>query len=551
MDLVRLVGTVSIVFNVCVGQDRFGPTMSLAEQHQEMLARAIAGETVKCGSAFRLAWYRDHGAGSASMSELFAARPSMQASRLSPSGRFRVHFDTAGVNTPSMLTGGGATVPGSASEYVDSACVVLDFALGRIEGELKYGPLPIDTAGEDDAYDVFIESLSPGLFGETVPDGTIGGSGGNDRYFSYMVIDNDFADLRTPGLDGLRITAAHELFHAVQLSAYGVWDTKEFYFYELSSVWMETMIYPAVEDYLADAQDYFTLFAGASFATYSTGFRGYERSVFALYLAQRFGPDVIRRVWENVREERVLSAIDEALRSKGSSLRRGFREFAVWNHFTADRADTTRSYHAGRKFPRMSPGFVANWVTPTVGMSISAEALSHTTWMVRTGTDTLSILLANTDAASADLIPIPHAIAGARLSWGTPSGPAQQLATGGWLGVEVDNPELWSSEVFSSNGRGEVALATGKPWPSPWVLSDDVDLLVPVRLDEAGPVQVSFVSPSGTVVGAGERTLERQRGMNVIRVATTDVRGRLASGVYIVTLRKDSDIDQWKVAVVR
>ncbi len=548
---VAIVVLVTVMTWMSSGQDRVRLAGSFAAQREEMRSRANAGETIRCGSAFRLAWNLEHGVGVAGMNDLVADRPSMHVSRLSASGRFRIHFDTSGVNTPALLSSGGVAIPGSEGAFVDSAAAILDVVLSRIESELSYGPLPVDTAGEDDAYDVYIESLSYGLFGETVPEGSLGEVGGSERWSSYLVIDNDFADLRTPGLDGLRITVAHELFHAIQIGVYGVWDTREYYFYELTSVWMETMLYPAIEDYLADVQYYFTLFDGSSLATYTTGFRGYERSIFALYLAQRFGPEMIRNVWENVRQERVLNAIDEAMRSRGSSLRQGFREFAVWNHFTGDRADSTRSYRAGRKFPRMSPGFVASWTNASVGMTLSPEVLSHSTWMVRTGTDTLSILLVNTDAKSAVLSPIPHANAGVGLSREVPSAPAQQLASGGWLSVDVDDPGLWSSEVLSAVGRGEVPLASERPWPSPWVLSDDADLLVPVRLPDVGPVHVSFVSVSGSVVSAGERPLERLRGSSVVRLSASEVRGRLASGVYVVTLRKGSDVDQWKVAVVR
>ena len=39
-----------------------------------------------------------------------------------------------------------------------------------------------------------------------------------------MNIDNDF-QFFTARVDGLRVTIAHEFFHAIQFGAYGYWST--------------------------------------------------------------------------------------------------------------------------------------------------------------------------------------------------------------------------------------------------------------------------------------------------------------------------------------
>ena len=530
-----------------------GQTQRLASQEmiQAMTERAARGETVKCGSTFRFAWLAERLGGRSSVAMVLEDRPILQTSRPSPSGRFRIHFDTAGTNTPSLLTQAGQPIPGTANAFVDSAAAIFDEVWHRIVDGQQYLPPPQDTAGGDAAYDVYLKDLSPGLFGETIPEGMPLPGAPNERYVSHLVVDNDFAGLRTRGLDGLRITAAHEFFHAVQIGAYGIWDTREYYFYELSSVWMETVLYPSVEDYLLDVPDYFALFPGASLATFNMSFRGYERSVFALYLGQRFGQDAMRQAWDEVSRARVLPALNRMLQSRGSSLREAFREFSVWNHFTADRADTRRSYAQGARFPRMTPAVSAPWISPGISLAYGLEPLSHATLVVRTPIDTLSLLVVNADAASAGIVPIPRPVATAQVTDEDPPIPAQQIAGGFWLATVVDDQEKWFSEAFSATGRGELPPTVRRPWPSPWLLATDIDLVLPVSVSDGGSVRVDFISGGAGVVSAGDRTMEMQRGMKVVRVPVADVRHRLGSGVYVVVVHAGSDQEIWKVAVVR
>lgn len=546
--LLLLATTAALLVAQEVGKSRSSTSHDMTEAIRE---RAARGETVKCGSAFRFAWLADRLGGRTSVSMVLGDRPVLHTSRPSPSGRFRIHFDTTGTNAPALLTPAGVPIPGTAGAFVDSTGAIFDEVWHRIVNGYQFLPPPPDTAGGDAAYDVYLEALTPGLFGELVPEGLSLPGAPNERYVSHLVVDNDFAGLRTSGLDGLRITAAHEFFHAVQVGAYGIWDTREYYFYELSSVWMETVLFPSIEDYLLDVPDYFALFPGASFATYNMKFRGYERSVFALYLGQRFGQDAMRQAWDEVSRERVLPALDRMLRSRGSSLREAFREFSVWNYFTADRADTRRSYAQGARFPRMAPAVIASWSPPGISLSYGLEPLSHATLVVRTPTDTLSLLVVNADAASAGIVPLPRPMATAQLTDEEPAIPAQQISGGFWLATVVEEQGKWFSDAFSATGRGEVPPTVQRPWPSPWLLTKDIDLVLPVSVVDGALVRVDFVSSGAGVVSTGERAMEMQRGMRVVRVPVADVRHRLGSGVYVVVIRAGSDQETWKVAVVR
>jgi hypothetical protein len=67
-------------------------------------------------------------------------------------------------------------------------------------------------------------------------------------YSAYCVVDDDFSAGQFPGtsgIDALKVTAAHELFHAVQF-AYDI--AEDLWFMEGTSTWMEEQVYDAIDD---------------------------------------------------------------------------------------------------------------------------------------------------------------------------------------------------------------------------------------------------------------------------------------------------------------
>jgi hypothetical protein len=513
------------------------------------ISASADGSNGKCGTAFRMAWRSEHHSARSGVGGVWDDRPVRQVSRLSPSGWFRVHYDTAGFHEPALLDGSGARILGTSHAFADSALNVFDGAWHAIINVLGYDAPPADTAGGDAAYDIYVSELPADWFGQTVLESLVPGSSVVERWRTFMEIDNDFSGLRTRGMTGLRITAAHEFFHAVQVGAYGVWDDADFYFYELSSVWMETVLEPASEDYLFDLPDYFTSFPGRSFTTVTSVFPGYERSIFAFFLEERFGRDAMRMVWRSIGEGRVLFALDHVLTGLGSSLRDAYREFALWNHRTSDRAAGTTTYRNGARFPRMSTAVTSAWIPPSVRLSSMLEPLSHATLDLRLPDDTVSAILVNADVASS-----LHGTSGPRsasvqVATALPARGGQRIGEL-WFSFEVESPDLWFSEVLSAVKRGSLAPNEQRPWPSPWVLASEADLVLPFGGMQS-PEAVSFVSAGGGVTPVERWTFETQRATKVARIPVAAMRGRLATGVYIVVLRQGTEHTTWKVAVIR
>jgi hypothetical protein len=162
-----------------------------------------------------------------------------------PAGHLRVHYvsDPADRDSPAPTS---TRVPG-VPDWVVSVGEAGETAWARETG-LGFPAPPADDGdgaerGGDGRYDIYICDLASHDLGElaaTVADPP--GSG-----FSYIVVDNDYAaaevaPLTTAGVEQLRVTVAHELFHAIQIGA-GRGRLPE-WLAEASAVWMEGIVAP-------------------------------------------------------------------------------------------------------------------------------------------------------------------------------------------------------------------------------------------------------------------------------------------------------------------
>ncbi|QZY30141.1 MXAN_6640 family putative metalloprotease [Nocardioides coralli] len=164
-------------------------------------------------------------------------------------------------------------------------------------GKMGYRrPLRDGRRGGNAKFDVYLADVGDqGLFGYCAPELT---KPGNRRLASgYCVLDNDFArsQYAAKPVHSLRVTAAHEFFHAVQF-AYDYLEDP--WLMEATATWMEERFADAVNDnrrYLPQGQvarpdiplDYFD----------RSGTSQYGNWAFVEHLTQRFGTGFVRKVW--------------------------------------------------------------------------------------------------------------------------------------------------------------------------------------------------------------------------------------------------------------
>ncbi|HLM32787.1 MAG TPA: MXAN_6640 family putative metalloprotease, partial [Gaiellaceae bacterium] len=196
---------------------------------------------------------------------------------------------------------------------------------------------------------------------------------------AYCVVDDDFARTQFPGptrgLAALKVTAAHEFFHAVQFSYDYLEDT---WLMEGTAAWMEDEVFDNINDnrqFLhASPLARSTIPLDLSLAPYH-----YGAWIFWRYLSERFDPGLVREVWEQADGARVggrlysLAATRAALSARGLSFGAALGGFSV-----ANRRPVT-GYEEGRAYPLAPTSRTWTLRAPGASTGWRSRSLEHLT----------------------------------------------------------------------------------------------------------------------------------------------------------------------------
>ncbi|WP_338768983.1 MXAN_6640 family putative metalloprotease [Bernardetia sp. ABR2-2B] len=268
-----------------------------------------------------------------------AIRPELDFSEDSP--HFRFHYDKTGNDAVSSTDDNDNGIP----DYIDLMIVEFENVYNKEIEELGYVAPPSDGSegGGEDLYDVYIENLQAGFYGYVQEDIVVGDNPNSSvietqAATSWMVVRNNYDGFGLQN-DALRVTAAHEFFHAIQYG-YTSSDEISFFAFEGSASWMEEEIYPRVDDnfqYLdgifdapdvainynendEDDPDYFDF-----------RINWYGSWIYFQYIGENYGKEVIKTFWENLRSQSELEALDAALITKGTTLKTASEDYFIAN----------------------------------------------------------------------------------------------------------------------------------------------------------------------------------------------------------------------------
>ncbi|MBN2424660.1 MAG: T9SS type A sorting domain-containing protein [Calditrichaceae bacterium] len=275
-----------------------------------------------------------------------------QDSIISPAGHFILYYDTTGndaVDSKDSLANG---IP----DFIDSAAAVFDH-VWQVEIERLGFKRPVDAEGRPvEHYPVYFQALS-NMYGYTYPDQPYYPEEGIVQYSSYIVIDNDFKGYYyTNGLDALKVTAAHEFNHAIQLSYHVRFNGsyEDIFLMEMTSTWMEDYVYNEVNDYYQYLNYYGGIFSDFyNFRFNSTGgYDYYANCLFLHMINKKYNPHTIVEFWETIPAAPAIEAMDIVLTNKGSSFAEEQNHYAAWLYFTADRAVAGQYFPEGAAYPQ-------------------------------------------------------------------------------------------------------------------------------------------------------------------------------------------------------
>ena len=228
----------------------------------------------------------------------------MDMNFLSSSGNFMVHYDTLGVKAPNDLVVGGY------SEYINQVAIAAEYAKFILINTLGYHDEPPD---DDGIYDIYIWNFTAGYYGANFHEGD---------GISYIKIDNDYEEgFYTSGTIVMKLTVAHEYFHAIQ-RWYKQISGDEGYFFELASTWIEDIIAPEGNDYLYWVDDLFN-YPEKDFDSF-TSQTGYSLALYGHYLSSevekvenQLDNTIMRDIWEEIGNgNTALASIKNVLDNK-------------------------------------------------------------------------------------------------------------------------------------------------------------------------------------------------------------------------------------------
>lgn len=203
--------------------------------------------------------------------------------------------------------------------------------------------------GKGGKFDVYLKDVgSQGLYGYCAPEFT---KRSYRRLASgYCVLDNDFSrdQFSTKPLNALKVTAAHEFFHAVQFA----YDYREDpWLMEATATWVEERYADDINDnrqYLRDGQVERTYAPLDTFDQASS--IQYGNWAFFEYLGLRFGSGIVKQIWKQAGHFKgdgktySTDAVKRVLPRKAP-----FKK--VYTQFAAANATPARSYPEGKHWP--------------------------------------------------------------------------------------------------------------------------------------------------------------------------------------------------------
>ncbi len=485
------------------------------------------------------------------MLHLLQTRPTCQTLILSANGHFRIHFDTTGTNAGALFYQDSVQIPNSAKEYADSVAEIFETVWEKEIAEMGYPPTPSDDGiGGDDAYDIYIKEYGGMAYGETYPDSVLNPTDPTQISSSFIMIDNDFYRYYSKGLNGARVTAAHEFFHAIQIGNYRLWleDASPF-FYEISSTWMEDEVFPAVKDYLQYVRFAFSMTDIP--LNEANGLVEYGRAIFAKYLEQKFGRSVIREIWNAIHSVPSLQAIILTLQNHQTSLESEYPEFAFWHYYTGPKADLTQFFPDGYLYPEIKIYDHIEFIPPTSQSNYELRNLAFKFFQVAKNDtkDTATLIATNVNIVSAlnnatDEYPFSYLI---QSNGGDET--FTRLSNGLWIKLQANDPQNWKSIAFINPS---IIASDDPPYPNPFIADGMRQIVFPIWIQTATDAELAVYSSDLREIYYGRKEAKPKLMKNLIYWDGVMNNGLLApSGVYYYVITVKGETRHGKIAILQ
>jgi hypothetical protein len=274
------------------------------------------------------------------------------------SRHFRIHYTLSGRDAVPREDSDEDGHPDFVVEVVEA----MEFSwFAQIE-HFGWDPPPNDAdLGGDERYDVYLENILVDDYAGYAEGNEIDGLIGDNPHSaineentlpSYLVLDNDYAEYAEyalPGisaLDYMRVTAAHELNHALQFGYDG--DEPHDWLWEATATWMQDEVFDAINESTTLLEAVFKspdtcLMAEGGEERVEDSQHWYGTWILLRYLSERYGHAAVLQLWQIAAASDGFDIWDTLLQTKGENFEDFFRDYSV--------ALLTRNFEEGNTYP--------------------------------------------------------------------------------------------------------------------------------------------------------------------------------------------------------
>ena len=320
-------------------------------------------------------------------------------------GLFRFHYSTTGEDAVDQTDISSNGIP----DYVDSVMSIFSTIEGIDFDSLNYNLPPSDSwytdqyNGGSGHYDVYIFNLPTNYYGYVqgenyAQQNNLLSRGDNENsapveqnaMVSFMAIRNNYSDFNGSELENLKVTSAHEFFHAIQYG-YDGWEYG--WVKEATAVWMEEFIY----DEINDCYQYLSMFLENPYDPFNYDTEhGYGSYIYFSYITEHWAPEIfIKNYWENAinynswDQDYSIETLQKAMEDSGLDFTALTQNFHIANGLlSSDPAFEFYRYEEAENFPVNTPYF-----TETIVLAEDDTTIEISSWVGSFGSEYFLILV--------------------------------------------------------------------------------------------------------------------------------------------------------------
>ena len=296
---------------------------------------------------------------------------------------FQIHYSVAKNDTNAVDTTDANN--NGTPDYIDMIMRLLEEVYTTMVDSMKYTVMPPDTVINGKwYYDVYVYKLGKKIYGYVQPEKAVGDNpNSNGRVetnaaYSYMGLRNNYQGFEGDAERNLKVTIAHELFHAFQ-SGYDVYEKA--WLKEATATWVEDELYDEINDNYQYLPKWFDRPWEALDATSEESYKGhwYGSWIFFRYLSEHVGNrDIVRKVWEHSvsynskNDDFSINAVSDAISDYNKTFGQVFLDFQLANLL---KTMSPYDYEEGENYPDIYRNVVydSEYEYSTYNMRLSAD----------------------------------------------------------------------------------------------------------------------------------------------------------------------------------